>query len=262
VIFNYNVYNTPNIGDVASLPMRYFRENALMRDVRIPLPAGQLSKFDVLIFGGGGMADEFWADKLKDYLKRPREHKVILWGIGHNASSMDKNYPEWLNSADLVGVRDFNREFSWVPCASCMSPHIERYASTSPLAQYVVYYHHALGPFPSYGYPRANNYTMRTMEEALAFLSCGETVVTNSYHGAYWGVLLGRKVVCHPICSKFLEMKHPPAFADFNRDWRGVVPKRHRFALQECRDANIAFWHRAKELIRSTGEHLLHGRDR
>ena len=33
-----------------------------------------------------------------------------------------------------------------------------------------------------------------TFEKAIEFIGSGDVVVTNSYHGAYWGLLLGKKV--------------------------------------------------------------------
>ena len=44
---------------------------------------------------------------------------------------------------------------------------------------------------------------------ALAFLASGETVITSTYHGAYWGLMLGRKVIVVPWATKFLGFRHP-----------------------------------------------------
>ena len=48
------------------------------------------------------------------------------------------------------------------------------------------------------------------METILDFLGSGETILTSSFHGAYWGTLLGRKVLAFPFSSKFFTLKHRP----------------------------------------------------
>ena len=76
------------------------------------------------------------------------------------------------------------------------------------------------------------------------FVGSGAKVVTNSYHGAYWAMLLGRKVVlAAPYSSKFHHYRHPPEISE-DRSWTPALSchgKDDRGALQECRDANRKF---------------------
>ena len=83
-----------------------------------------------------------------------------------------------------------------------------------------------------------------TMEEALRFLGSGEIVVTDSYHGAYWATLLGRKVLTTRSDKlKMRQFMHPPA--------TGFTQPLHTYpdALAECREANIAFDAKVRKLI-------------
>jgi hypothetical protein len=59
------------------------------------------------------------------------------------------------------------------------------------------------------GVPRLTN-TTQNFEQVLDFLASGETIITSSYHGAYWGTLLGRKVLAFPFSTKFYTFKHLP----------------------------------------------------
>jgi len=68
-------------------------------------------------------------------------------------------------------------------------------------------------------------------------------VVTNSYHGAYWATLLGRRVVAIPNMSKMYRFKHAPVIGRA-QDWRKLAALAVAYpeALAECRAANLAFF--------------------
>jgi hypothetical protein len=86
-------------------------------------------------------------------------------------------------------------------------------------------------------------------EEVIAFLGSGSIILTNSYHGAYWGTLLGRKVVIiRPFSSRFFHMRHQPAITE-SQNWQGTLSKARHFpeALAECRQANRIHFERICE---------------
>ncbi len=93
----------------------------------------------------------------------------------------------------------------------------------------------------------------RPMAEIVAFLGSAEVIVTDSYHGVYWGTLLGRKVVAVPYSSKFYGFRHPPAYSR-NRglDWRAEAlgVRVYPDALAECRSATREFYGRVRGAIR------------
>jgi hypothetical protein len=74
----------------------------------------------------------------------------------------------------------------------------------------------SLGDLPKMSPSGAN------FEDYIEFLATGEYVVTNAYHGAYWGALLGKKVVIfEPFSSKHFHMfdnivvANPESWDDF-----------------------------------------------
>lgn len=179
----------------------------------------------------------------------------ILWGAGFNdkntKDTYDIEWPEYMSRFNLVGIRDFDSEYRWVPCASCMHPAFDK---TYQVKNEVVWFEHKkrlidnrfLDQIPA---PRMLN-TGQNIEQIIEFLGSAETVITNSYHGVYWATLLGRKVVCIPWGSKFQSFKHSPVMAT-DRNWSEMISKAPTYpdALLECREANKSFYHDVVSLI-------------
>jgi len=216
-----------------------------------------------VIFGGGGLLGFDGHNKHKEALEILRRYAesggpVVIWGAGHNRT---RNWIDAQRETDaslygdlsnfVVGLRDFETMWRWVPCVSALHPsfHARR---PKPSNSVVSYWHGAL-PLPSsalQGLPQMTNIAdksakkfMSDLEAVLAFLASGEVVVTNSYHGAYWATLLGRRVVAFPNSSKFLGFKHKPASVLLNADLKALIDAAPSYpeALSECRDANVDF---------------------
>lgn len=180
----------------------------------------------------------------------------ILWGAGFNdkftENPYDIDWPEYMSKFHLVGVRDFDTDYRWVPCASCMHPAFDKkYEVTNE----VVWFEHKKRlldnrVFDKLPAPRMIN-TGNNMDQTIEFLGSAEVVITNSYHGVYWATLLGKKVVCIPWGSKFYSFKHPPTMAN-DKIWVDMINKAIDYpdALLECRAANKSFYEDVKTLIK------------
>jgi len=87
------------------------------------------------------------------------------------------------------------------------------------------------------------------MAEAIEFLSSGSVVVTNSYHGTYWGMCLGRRVLCIPFSHKFAHFPSNPVQAE-QQNWVEMV--HHAEArpglLEIARDLNAKFYEKVRNL--------------
>lgn len=176
-----------------------------------------------------------------------------IWGAGHN-SPLDKRgsveivFPEWLLNFDEVGIRDWNQNQSWTPCASCMHPALYKKYS---IKNDVIFFEHKKQLIKNFGndsIPRFVN-SGSNIEQTIELLAGANIILTNSYHGAYWGVLLGKKViVVEPWSSKFFNMKHGPWLLNRDQDWKEVVDQVEVYndSLDDCRDATVAFWERIK----------------
>lgn len=173
------------------------------------------------------------------------------WGVGHNSNDVgDPTYPEELINYAAVGIRDYNVGFDWAPCASCMHPALrKKYKTKNP----VIWFEHKKQlikdrVFGQHPIPRFIN-SGNNIEQTIELLGSAETILTNSYHGAYWGTLLGRRViVVGPWSSKFHYMRHRPSMITADQDWQEVVDSTPVYtdALDECAAATEEFWNRIK----------------
>lgn len=189
-------------------------------------------RYHLIIGGGGLLFNQFLGSfqALAD-LKSVFKGKWIAWGVGQQAYAIGPgdrsaplggadtlvqrletlrdrfDYPTYLSAFDLVGIRDPGFDYSWVPCASCLHPTFDQ--PRQPRHEVVVFSHRKfklkLGNLP------CMSHDTQSLEEVIDFLGSGKTILTSSYHGAYWGTLLGRQVIVFPFSTKFLTLKHAPA---------------------------------------------------
>ena len=135
------------------------------------------------------------------------ESRILSFKIGHlgQDAGQNENCCPYLDGVDLVGIRDYDVGLPWVPCASCMHPEFDR--PRSPKHEVVVFSHKKFR-LNIKGLPTFTNKEV-DFRAVLDFLGSGETILTSSFHGAYWGTLLGRKVLAFPFSSKFFWLKAP-----------------------------------------------------
>lgn len=238
-IVNFYFKDVYNVGDIHSAPLLYF-----------DLPGHQTELADInsrskytshaVILGGGAL--------LTKVIRRKMTFPgiSIVWGAGFTNREADGFVPYTLPHKSLVGVRDVGTPYEWVPCASCMSPLFDQEYKIRK--EYTVFENTLHKPLKRADLGNCG-VDMKTVVEELA---SAETVVTSSYHGAYWATLLGRKVLAVPLGSKFHAMKHPPLFVKDETWWR-VQGRTWPGALQECREANVKFADKVRQLLDQKG---------
>jgi hypothetical protein len=83
-------------------------------------------------------------------------------------------------------------------------------------------------------------------------LGSANIILTNSYHGAYWGTLLKKRVIVVGAWgAKFYAMKHPVYLLDKNESWKdGVAQSQiHSNALSECIAKTEEYWNSIKDRL-------------
>jgi hypothetical protein len=212
-IINYHVIDPKNVGDLLSSPANYFSfpgYSIAQQDIRTLNPKALNGEH--LLIGGGGLLYSRFLDNITTLRNSPNRGRLIAWGIGQQdyrtltANPQPFDYSSYLKEFDLIGIRDFDAGYPWVPCVSCMHPAFDR---TYEIKHEFVVFSHKKFQLQIGAFPRMTNET-QGIAEVLNFLGSGETILTSSYHGAYWGTLLGRKVLAFPFSSKFLTLKHSP----------------------------------------------------
>lgn len=238
-VFCYSlIRDVINIGDLHCNPGTYFPElQAEKRDLRDYSPSYGLS-----IFGGGGLLHPNLIDHL---IPGPLS---VAWGMGCNTHGVGGgSWPKFLDDFRLVGLRDIENPWQYVPCASCMN-HLFHKFDGQPKRDYVIYEHfqHPLGL--ALGPVRKNIGT--DLAAVIDFLASARCVITNTYHGAYWSLLLGRQViVVKPFSNRFYYL-HP---AIMFWDGTGFPPKlktasQGKTFLESCVSANWNFLRQVLQL--------------
>ncbi len=242
-----------NVGDKACCPADYLDLGDVVRVDVAELEDRRnheiLRDADRIVLGGGGV---FYFEKSVTRLIDEHGHKTVVWGAGANRhGSKVQTYPDNLHNCALVGLRDDCQE--WVPCVSCLSTLFDIYGNRhGEVNELVVYEHKSFPILSECDWPRLKNNA--TLREALQFLSGGRVVVTNSYHGAYWARLLGKRTILYqPFSSKFYGMKWQPPIA---YTWEGlseIVRSAHQEdegdRLEAARERTARFYERVLQVI-------------
>ena len=235
-----------NVGDLASCPLEYFEfpfqtSRVNLVDVAPRFDSWLESLQDThLLVGGGGQL--IFGDLLARLGPLKTDGLKICWGIGHNQHGAQEigGYPGYLSNYDLVGLRDYCSPYRWVPCVSCISELFDN--APSPDHDLVVY-EHKDRPLNIPGLPAQKN-DGALLARSIEFLSSGRVILTNSYHGAYWGLLLGRCVlVVEPFSTKFVTI-HPDVATTSLENWAENLGQATQVPgfLALCRETNLLFY--------------------
>jgi len=175
-----------------------------------------------------------------------------IWGAGHNdlSESNTLKYSKFLSEYRAVGIRDYQEgsKYDWVPCASCLHPALR---GNYTIKNDVIWFEHKKQLIKDFGndpIPRFVN-SGANIEQTIELLGSANIILTNSYHGAYWGTLLGKRVVVVDAWStKFTRMKHTPAFKHKKGTWQEAAEtaKTYPDALNECINVTQQFWDRIR----------------
>jgi len=183
---------------------------------------------------------------------RPVTAPRIIWGAGHNSDNgaqefKEIKWPKCFAKYNLIGLRDFSihSRFNWTPCASCMHPAFDK---TYAVKNDIIWFEHKKQLIKDFGndpIPRFIN-SGSNLEQTIELLGSANTIITNSYHGAYWGTLLKKKVIIAGgvWSSKFRFFKHQPPIVGKKETWQDHIESTPIFdtALDECRAATKNFW--------------------
>lgn len=206
------------------------------------------------------LADEFsmkFHDLINQYLEKIENDKApkIIWGAGHNGDVTKKNkgtfiFPNYLAEFKLVGIRDYGQNINWVPCASCMHPALQK---TYTIKNDIIWFEHKKQLIKDFGndsIPRFIN-SGSNIEQTIELLGSANIIITNSYHGAFWGTLLKKRVVVvQPWSTKFYGFKHAPAISEKIETWRESLEQArvYDYALEECMSVTTNYWDAIKQL--------------
>lgn len=188
---------------------------------------------------------------LRQMVEQPGVPKYV-WGAGYNSDDVSEeiSYSPFLSEFDAVGLRDWSQgsRYEWVPCASCMHPALRQNYS---IRNDIIWFEHKKQLIKDFGkesIPRFVN-SGDNIEHTIELLGSANIILTNSYHGAYWGTLLKKRVVVvDPWSSKFMHFKHMPAIASKKTSWKSAIEMATTYptAIDECVQTTESFWQRIR----------------
>jgi hypothetical protein len=248
IVFKHH-RRTRNLGDAVCSPFDHLPDLAaggVALDLADPTPAGSTA----VVYGGGKiMGGLARAMGPADRAARVR----VAWGVGtrHGLGSWWK-YRRAFRAMTLTGSRDWgDTRFPFAPCVTCVDPGFD--TPPAPRHAVVAYVHHWRTPEMGLTFPPdlpVMDNTAADLPTALAHIAGGETVISNSYHGTYWALLMGRRVLCIPFSGKFGHFRIAPGFST-PRDWRRDLHRAQRSdeMLGLCRAATADFAARVRDLL-------------
>jgi len=215
VLFSY-YKNTINIGDRSCCPLDYFDWSFVnpckidLREWEKQIRSNQthLKLGDKVAIVGGGLINRTICRLFAGF------KRTFVWGAGFKNINRSDTYIKREGVQDDLTIFYYLRDYGYspyhVPCVSCMSPLFDR---SYKVQHDLVVYEHADFPIVRHqALPKKSNKSIE-LDEAIEFLGSANKVITNSYHGAYWATLLGKKVfVTNWFNKKIQTLKYPPTF--------------------------------------------------
>lgn len=248
--------DTNNVGDYYSSPKHYFKELGNIEvDIfdfkkRYSNNIGEIISKNALVIGGGGLLNRnsFELQMRTFEQLKSKGKKTVLWGVGHNSKRKREflklqKYNVDVNNFGLAGTRDYSLSKNWVPCVSCLNSVFDKeYSITKEIG--VVLHKTTLKnsriPLIFKDFPVISN--TEDLEYFVDFIGSCETIITDSYHAMYWGILLNKKVVVVPNSSKFFDFKYSPVISTYKSCIKDARKARiYTGVLEECRERNRMF---------------------
>ena len=93
----------------------------------------------------------------------------------------------------LVGIRDFYRNFQFVPCVSCKSIFFDRKQKIKRQIGIVKHYGNGFRLNDSFN-GVGMIFNDDKMSDIIRFINESEIILSDSYHGLFWSALAGKKV--------------------------------------------------------------------
>jgi hypothetical protein len=175
-------------------------------------------KFAAHITGGGDiLVSDKWYNYITEITKWANAPLNVVWGAGVNLEH--SKIIDHLNKYyKLIGTRTYSTnypssKFEFVPCASVMNKLLDKEYKLQNEVIVINHFKRNVKGLPNNDWLQFTNrqYNIETM---IKHIGSAETVVTNSYHAAYWAMLLNKKVYSYieQDDCKLSTFKHKPIY--------------------------------------------------
>ncbi len=217
-----------NVGDWNCSPLSYYYDyfkqfNIIRHDIDF-INYNEIEKDDVVIFGGSGLFDvtESFNKAIIKVLNIC--DNVIGWSCGFNTHNgrwfQGTEFPKIdFSKFKLLSIRDYNHPsgIEYLPCPSSMAFELFQDHKFN-IKRKIGFIGHKdlLGDNYSFVDAITNNENINRVAE---YILSSEAIATNSYHCAYWTMLLGKKaIVINKFSTKFDFYKYKPEFIEIDKN--------------------------------------------
>lgn len=235
MLYSLKVFGTSNIGDNSCSPFSYFD---LGKPIEVDIQActTQFTKEDVVIIGGGGLLnyDDNWNKTINRVIRTAG--KAIIWGAGQN-THYGKVIHEALDVANaLAGIRMYGAGNRYLPCPSCMHRLFESVQTSNKNAPLLIK-HLWTDIDEAHVNIVSNDCGFNTVITKIANAS---GVISQSFHGIYWSLLLGKKVVAYrPFSNRFHDFRVEVPIASTLEEANDILDKMEAPGLGYLRRAVV-----------------------
>jgi hypothetical protein len=254
---NHLDYN--NIGDWLASPLNYFadyfieRYNVVYHTLEL-VRWNEIAPNDAIILGGGGLFEN--TPDIQEWINRMLDACgcVIAWSVGFHRRGEEPVLPEIdYSKFALLTVRDYEHSagLEYLPCVTCMLPQLRKKKENK---QKLGVISHTEFSIIDSGLPVIDNST--GINEMTDFIAESDTILTSSFHAAYWAMLMGKKtIVAFVWADKFKYFKCKPVLLNelsveiVNKVLADGEVKVYNDWLDECVDLNLKFFERVKKCL-------------
>ncbi len=213
------VLGTTNTGDMCCDPFDYLPPPPRLTRHCITRPLPPFTEHDHIIFGGGGLFNyhENWNRHIIQAVQQA--HTSTTWAIGFNRH-YDTPPPTRIDLTTITNYTTRHHGPDFLPCPSCLNTSFDIPTTTTDPPLFVG---HKETPLPNYLNSIQNNIPLALMARKMAR---AEAIITNTYHGAYWALLLGKRTILYkPFSTRFEGLPHNPPRADSIEAAIALIPR-------------------------------------
>ena len=185
----------------------------MLNDMYLPILESLVQKNKKTIFWGIGTNRHFWPGLSQNFLKRSiSRYKVLLqerlrYLVCRSIYTQKEN--SILQKSAKAGMRDFQSNFEILPCSSCLHPIFDEF----PVSKIVdnemigIFGHSDFLKIKEFNRSKNFEYIGKDIVSVVRSIASCSSIVTSSYHCAYWAMLLGKKVSIRSFSTKHLHLK-------------------------------------------------------
>ena len=259
IIYSHRLDNE-NPGDLYSSPHHYFLKEHTKEvvDVFKGSNVNIKNKNDCYITGGGDiLVSEKWTNCNKPIKDKANCKLNIVWGAG--LTFIKQSVLDYINEFDLIGTRTYqktypNSKYTFVPCASVMHKALDNNYTVDKNVSIISHFKRKINNIDCSADVHIRN-KPQSIEEVIKTIGTSKIIITNSYHTAYWSMLLNKKtiVMIEKENCKLSTFKHKPIYFYKDKFEKSLLTLDHNYknVKEEYRDTNLDFLKRIENEIKS-----------